>query len=92
MHGIGDKPVLLTGRPPPRKRLPCRPRRASANKGPLARGKTTEEGGSKAWSEVLGLILLGAGTLLFLALVSYNPEDVPSWLFFSKQGGSAGPA
>jgi S-DNA-T family DNA segregation ATPase FtsK/SpoIIIE len=53
---------------------------------PLARGKTTEEGSSKAWSEVLGLILLGAGTLLFLALVSYSPADVPSWLFFSKQG------
>ena len=40
---------------------------------------------------MLGLVLLGAGTLLFLALVSYNPEDVPSWLFFSKQGGSSGP-
>ena len=53
---------------------------------PLACGKTTEEGSSKAWSEVLGLILLGAGTLLFLALVSYSPADVPSWLFFSKQG------
>ncbi|MBE2181405.1 MAG: DNA translocase FtsK [Chthoniobacterales bacterium] len=44
------------------------------------------EGSSKAWNEVLGLILLGAGTLLFLALVSYSPSDVPSWLFFSKQG------
>ncbi len=52
----------------------------------LARGKTTEEGSSKAWSEVLGLILLGAGTLLFLALISYSPADVPSWLFFSRQG------
>ncbi|MEX1009732.1 MAG: DNA translocase FtsK 4TM domain-containing protein, partial [Chthoniobacterales bacterium] len=52
----------------------------------MARGKTTEESSSKAWSEVLGLILLGAGTLLFLALVSYSPGDVPSWLFFSKQG------
>ena len=52
----------------------------------MARGKTTQEGGSKAWSEVLGLVLLGAGTLLFLALVSYSPSDVPSWLFFSKQG------
>ncbi len=40
---------------------------------------------------MLGLVLLGVGTLLFLALVSYNPEDVPSWLFFSKQGGSSGP-
>jgi S-DNA-T family DNA segregation ATPase FtsK/SpoIIIE len=58
----------------------------------LARGKTTEEGSSKAWSEVLGLFLLGAGTLLFLALVSYNPEDVPSWVpFISKQAGGSGP-
>ena len=52
----------------------------------MARGKTTEEGSSKAWSEVLGLVLLGTGTLLFLALVSYSPADVPSWVFFSKQG------
>jgi S-DNA-T family DNA segregation ATPase FtsK/SpoIIIE len=56
----------------------------------LARTKT-EEGSSKAWGEVLGLILLGAGTLLFLALVSYTPSDVPSWLFFSKQGAPSGP-
>ena len=40
---------------------------------------------------MLGLLLLGAGTLLFLALVSYAPEDVPSWLFFSKRGGAGGP-
>ncbi len=52
----------------------------------MARGKTSEEGSSKAWSEVLGLVLLGTGTLLFLALVSYAPSDVPSWVFFSKQG------
>jgi S-DNA-T family DNA segregation ATPase FtsK/SpoIIIE len=57
----------------------------------LARGNSTEEGGSKAWSEVLGLILLGAGTLLFLALVSYNPEDVPAWVpLISKQAGGTG--
>ena len=41
---------------------------------------------------MLGLVLLGAGTLLFLALVSYNPEDVPSWVpFISKQAGGSGP-
>ena len=34
------------------------------------------------------MVLLGAGTLLFLALVSYSPSDVPSWLFFSKQGAT----
>jgi len=53
----------------------------------LARGKT--EGSSKAWNEVIGLALLGAGTLLFLALVSYSPADVPSWVpIISSQGGS----
>ncbi len=51
----------------------------------MARGNT-EATSSKAWNEVLGLVLLGVGTLLFLALVSYSPADVPSWLFFSKQG------
>src|SRR5581483_1625646 len=30
-------------------------------------------------SEVIGLVLLGLGTLLFLALISYTPRDVPSW-------------
>lgn len=33
-------------------------------------------------------MLLGAGTLLFLALVSYSPADVPSWVpIISSQGG-----
>jgi len=54
----------------------------------LAR-RIKEESSSKPWGEVLGLILLGLGTLLFLALVSYSPADVPSWLFFSKQGANA---
>jgi S-DNA-T family DNA segregation ATPase FtsK/SpoIIIE len=34
-------------------------------------------------SEALGVLLLGAGILLLLALVSYDPADVPSWVFFS---------
>jgi S-DNA-T family DNA segregation ATPase FtsK/SpoIIIE len=29
--------------------------------------------------EVFGLVLLGAGTLLFLSLISYAPVDVPTW-------------
>src|SRR5438477_8494390 len=36
-----------------------------------------------AWSEVFALILLFVGTLLFFALISYTPKDVPSWLWFS---------
>jgi len=30
--------------------------------------------------EVIGLTLLGLGTLLFLALLSFQPRDVPSWV------------
>jgi DNA segregation ATPase FtsK/SpoIIIE, S-DNA-T family len=37
-----------------------------------------------AWNEVIALILLGAGTLLFLALISYTPKDVPSGIWFSQ--------
>ena len=32
-----------------------------------------------AWNEVYALILLGTGTLLFLALISYVPRDIPTW-------------
>jgi S-DNA-T family DNA segregation ATPase FtsK/SpoIIIE len=35
-------------------------------------------------SEALGVLLLGAGVLLLLALVSFDPNDVPSWVFFNK--------
>ena len=35
------------------------------------------------WNEVVGLAALGIGTVVFLALISYNPGDVPSWVWFS---------
>lgn len=35
------------------------------------------------WSDIPALLLLGAGTLLFLALISYQPADVPAWVPFS---------
>ena len=38
---------------------------------------------NNAWNEVFALILLGVGTLLFLALISYTPRDLPSWVPFS---------
>jgi len=31
----------------------------------------------------LGVLLVGAGLFLFLALWSYHPEDLPSWVFFA---------
>ena len=39
---------------------------------------------NNAWNEVFALILLGVGTLLFLALISYAPKDLPSWVPWSN--------
>lgn len=39
--------------------------------------------GKSHLDEVLGILLLGAGLLLLLALISYDPADVPGWVFFS---------
>jgi S-DNA-T family DNA segregation ATPase FtsK/SpoIIIE len=47
---------------------------------------------SNAWNEVFALILLGVGTLLFLALISYTPRDVPSWVWFSQVSSPNRPA
>lgn len=38
---------------------------------------------SRLFHEVAGLILLGLGTLLFLALISYDAGDVPGWFLFA---------
>jgi DNA segregation ATPase FtsK/SpoIIIE, S-DNA-T family len=38
---------------------------------------------NNAWNEVVAIILLGVGTLLFLALISYDPKDLPSWVPWS---------
>ena len=45
-----------------------------------------------AWNEVMGLVLLGVGTVLFLALISYTPKDVPSWVWFSSVSPPNSPA
>jgi DNA segregation ATPase FtsK/SpoIIIE, S-DNA-T family len=45
-----------------------------------------------AWNEVVGLLFLGIGTVLFLALISYTPKDVPSWIWFSYASPPNNPA
>ena len=45
-----------------------------------------------AWNEVFALVLLFAGTLLFFALISYTPKDVPSWIWFSNISPANHPA
>lgn len=45
-----------------------------------------------SFHEILSLVLLGTGTLLFLALISYTPADVPSWFPLSTTAATRGPA
>ena len=45
-----------------------------------------------AWNEVFALVLLFVGTLLFFALISYTPRDVPSWVWFSHISPANHPA
>jgi S-DNA-T family DNA segregation ATPase FtsK/SpoIIIE len=47
---------------------------------------------NNAWNEVFALVLLIVGTLLFLALISYTPRDVPSWVWFSQVSSPNRPA
>jgi len=37
-------------------------------------------------------LYLGLALLLFLLLLSYNPVDLPDWVFFSPRSGHSGPA
>lgn len=39
-----------------------------------------EKADNPVLGQVVGLTLLGLGTLLFLALISFQPRDVPSWV------------
>ena len=41
---------------------------------------------------MFALVLLFVGTLLFLALISYTPKDVPSWVWFSSYSPANHPA
>jgi len=43
-------------------------------------------------NDVFALVLLFAGTLLFVALISYTPKDIPSWLWFSHVSPANHPA
>ena len=47
---------------------------------------------NSAWNEVFALVLLFIGTLLFFALISYTPKDIPSWIWFSRVSPANHPA
>ena len=54
---------------------------------PVARTSTP----ASAWSDIPALLMLGTGTLLYLALISYQPSDLPAWVPFSKYAASDAP-
>lgn len=54
---------------------------------PLARSQPT----LSAWNDIPALLMLGSGTLLYLALISYVPSDLPSWVPFSSFATSDAP-
>lgn len=43
----------------------------------------------RTWNEVISLLFVGSGILLLLALLSFEPRDVPSWLFYAKYSSSS---
>ncbi|MEO7932461.1 MAG: DNA translocase FtsK [Chthoniobacterales bacterium] len=44
------------------------------------------------WNEVLGLTLVVLGVAYFMALVSYTPRDVPTWVWFNTASPPNNPA
>jgi S-DNA-T family DNA segregation ATPase FtsK/SpoIIIE len=66
---ILPRPTILSALKAPLKELKCPAMPRSRRQNP--------------WNEVVGLAALGIGTVVFLALISYNPGDVPSWVWFS---------
>ncbi|MCX6957210.1 MAG: DNA translocase FtsK 4TM domain-containing protein [Verrucomicrobiae bacterium] len=42
-----------------------------------------------SWNEVIGVLLVGGGVLLLLALLSFEPRDVPPWLFYAKYSSAS---
>jgi S-DNA-T family DNA segregation ATPase FtsK/SpoIIIE len=44
------------------------------------------------WSDIPALLMLGTGMLLYLALISYVPADLPAWVPFSPGSSPNSPA
>lgn len=53
--------------------------------------KSARRDSRSSWNDIPGLLMLGIGTLLLLALISYVPEDLPSSSFFAPFSRTATP-
>lgn len=86
-------------------RSSSRSKAGKAKKTTIARAKTTKSSkgttartpravrerpdGPYVLHEALTLVLMGLSAMLFLALVSYTPADLPAWVPFSSQSGDS---
>ena len=48
------------------------------------RKKTRPKSNDPGHSEIISVVLLGSGLLYLLALVSFNPDDLPTWVPFNR--------
>jgi len=76
------KSSVATEKPVPRKK-PA----PSESKTPREKRVFTDE--PYAFHEVVAIMLLGICSMFVLALVSYSPADLPSWVPFSSQSGQS---
>ncbi len=58
---------------------------ATASRPPRARSTDEKE---SPWNDAFGILLLMVAALLLLALVSYDPQDMPSWSFLALSEAS----
>ncbi len=72
----------------PKKKPAARKKAAPRAKRP-ARAKRPPADGPYAFHEVFAISLAGLCVMLLLALISYSPADLPSWVPFSSQSGQS---
>jgi len=60
-------------------------RAAAAARPPRARSTDEKE---SPWNDVFGILLLMVAAMLLLALISYDPRDMPSWSFLALSESS----
>ena len=60
--------------------------KATAKKASPRRKRSTEP---YLFHEVTAIIMMGLAVMLLLALISYSPADLPSWVPFSSQSGQS---
>ncbi|MFP6875150.1 MAG: DNA translocase FtsK [Verrucomicrobiales bacterium] len=48
------------------------------------RKRTRQKGNDPAHTEIISIVLLGSGLLYLLALISFTPDDLPTWVPFGR--------